>query len=543
MRSSFIPRALGVTLGLVLAACSGASSDAAGGAETPPGGEPGTNLDGTPKDGTGTGNGNANVAPTVPKLALTAPSDVVLGRGGPIQIAVSGTRTGAVGAVTLRITGLTAGFTSDPVTVGASETSAFLTVRASDAASDAPLTATLEGKAGALTATSPLAIRAPKAQSDDSFGKAGAVRVPGITLSDALPLPDGKLLAYGTSVITWDKAVLRRFLADGSVDSSFGTNGIFQLPDLPASYNMTAGGLTAKGDGSAYATIGVDYASIPTQLVVAHVLANGTLDTAFGDAGFAKITFDGGGGAPRALFVQPDGKLLVAGTGPNGVLFARLMPAGQLDVSFGVGGKRATSFGAANAYAQGVRSFGCKIYAFGRGPTAGGALFKGYLARLDDTGALDPSFASGGIATTDYEIANIEPTPAGNWLVTGPKYVQQLTSSGDKDTSFGASSYLLNVSPLSGAGYAMDRYAIGVSASGRISTFIGSVSHDRLELWSFDAIGQRVTTFAGAGSILLDTPGENPLPLALRQTADGRFVGVGRSVGYPAESVLVRFVP
>lgn len=127
--------------------------------------------------------------------------------------------------------------------------------------------------------------------------------------------------------------------------------------------------------------------------------------------------------------------------------------------------------------------------------------------------------------------------------MTGPRYAQQLTSEGAKDTSFGSQGYILDTSPLGGAGYAMDQYAIGVAASGRISAFIGSTSHDRLELWSFNAGGQRITTFAGTGSVLLDTPGENPLPVALRPTADGRFVAVGRSIIHPAESVLVRFFP
>ena len=89
----------------------------------------------------------------------------------------------------------------------------------------------------------------------------------------------------------------------------------------------------------------------------------------------------------------------------------------------------------------------------------------------------------------------------------------------------------------------MDTYAVGVDTSGRIATLIGSVSHDRLELWSFDATGKRISSFAGSGSIRLDTPGENPLPLLMRRTADGRFIAVGRSSYNPAESVLLRFFP
>ncbi len=542
MRRSFLKLVLGVGSCLVLAACSGASSDGAGETPTPAGAEPGTSPGGTPGDGTGNGNGG----PTAPSLVITAASDVLLGRGGPVQIAVKLTRTGSVGDVTLRINGLVAGFTSDPVTVGAAETSAVITLRASEGAPDLPVTATLEGTAGALKATSPLSIRAPKAQSDTSFGKAGAIHLPGITLSDALALDDGKVIAYGTSVITWDKSVLRRFLPDGSIDTSFGTNGSFQLPDLVASsHNMQAFSLAPKGDGSVYASLQGSYSGDPTQIVIAHVLANGTLDTSFGAAGYAKMSFDGWSNvAPRGLVVLADGKVLVAGSVSNssssasdtpvrGVL-ARLTPSGQLDTSFGAGGKVVSAFGSTNALANGLRVVSGKTYVFGRGDYVAG-VFKGFLARIDDTGALDATFATGGVATTEHSLADAVPTPAGKWLVTGAQYAQQLTSSGAKDTSFGSQGYILNTSPLGGAGYAMDQYALGIDASGRLSAFIGSISHD--------ANGQRSTTFAGTGSILLDTPGENPLPIAIRPTADGRLLAVGRSVYYPAESVLLRFFP
>ena len=552
MRLSFLPLVLGLGSCVVLAACSGASTDGGGGPGTPAGTDPGTNPDGTPKDGTTPVTDNG--VPTAPKLTVAAPSDVLLGRGGPVEIPVTVTRTGTLGAVTLRITNLPAGFTSSPVTVAASETSAVITLRASEDASDLPMTATLEGAAGALLATTTLSVKAPKQQSDTSFGKAGAIRIPGITLTDALPLPDGKTLALGTSVITWSKVVLRRFQVNGAVDASFGTNGIFQLPDLSASVsNMRAGSLAPKGDGSVYVSLQGTYSAQPTEIVIAHVLANGTLDASFGVAGYARMSFDGWSGVDaRGLVVQGDGKILVAGAASNSsssasdtpvrAVLARLTPAGQLDGSFGTGGKRVSTFGNTNALANGLRIVSGKAYVFGRGDYVTG-VFKGFLARIDDAGALDATFAAGGVATTEHSLADAVPTPAGKWLVTGAQYAQQLASDGAKDTSFGSQGYILDTSPLGSAGYAMDQYAIGVSGSGRISAFIGSTSHDRLELWSFDATGQRITTFAGTGSILLDTPGENPLPIALRPTADGRFIAVGRSIYYPAESVLARFFP
>jgi uncharacterized delta-60 repeat protein len=74
-------------------------------------------------------------------------------------------------------------------------------------------------------------------------------------------------------------------------------------------------------------------------------LAGGTLDTSFGDGGVAHINFGfNSTSQARRVLVQPDGKLVLAGTVDGDCALVRLNSDGSLDLTFGVGGKAQTDF-------------------------------------------------------------------------------------------------------------------------------------------------------------------------------------------------------
>ena len=79
---------------------------------------------------------------------------------------------------------------------------------------------------------------------------------------------------------------------------------------------------------------------------VVRYLSNGTLDTAFGDEGLARIGFDIGGNAfdsLHAILPLPGGKTLLVGSVATATVFlpglARLTAAGEPDPDFGIDGK------------------------------------------------------------------------------------------------------------------------------------------------------------------------------------------------------------
>lgn len=531
-----------------LAACSGgAVSDAVGG---PPG------ATDAPGDGS-TGDGSTNDSGLVTKLDIAAASSVVLGRGSPIQIPVKVTRVGAVGKVTLRITGLPAGFTSAPVDVAASAGEGVLTLQANDAASEAPVNAQIEAVAGSITATSPLSVRAPKQSIDSSFGTAGAVVLSGLDISDVLPLDDGMAIAFGTvaSGNMYARAELRRFDSGGKLDPSFGAGGALQLGPIPgimALQNISAAAIAVKGDGSNYVALSANFGGAgDLPMVVMHILANGTVDASFGVGGYATATFPGWSTVTATgLVVQADGNILAAGYGlndatyetlPRRAVLARFTPTGQLDASFGSSGKLVTTFTGTDAIARGVRIVGGKTYVFGRGESITYNTFRGFIARLDDNGGLDTTFAASGVAVSDRDVIGLDPTPAGKWLVTRSHTVEQLSFNGTKDASFGSQGTITTAGPLpGGAGDLVDARAVGVDSNGRIMTLLGN-NNQQLQLWSFDASGARLLTFGGGGTIAYDTPGYVPVPRVLRRTTDGRFLAAG--LISKQTSVILRFFP
>src|SRR5262245_15010196 len=133
--------------------------------------------------------------------------------------------------------------------------------------------------------------------------------------------------------------------------------------------------------------------------------AAGDLDMSFGTGG--KVTTDfGGHDAALAVALQTDGKIVAAGLasviGSEDFALARDNGAGALDVSFGTGGKVTTDFAGDldQALAVAVQTDG-KIVAAGLAFVSGiGENFA--LARYNMDGSLDMSFGTGGKVTTDF---------------------------------------------------------------------------------------------------------------------------------------------
>jgi uncharacterized delta-60 repeat protein len=129
----------------------------------------------------------------------------------------------------------------------------------------------------------------------------------------------------------------------------------------------------------------------------------GDLDTSFGTGG--KVTTDFGGpvDGARALAVQADGKLVAAGYALGTALdfaLARYNSDGTLDTSFGTGGKVTTDF-VGEFFSSNDLATALAVQADGRLVAAGftdTGLFA--LARYNSDGSLDSTFGTGGQVTT-----------------------------------------------------------------------------------------------------------------------------------------------
>jgi uncharacterized delta-60 repeat protein len=141
----------------------------------------------------------------------------------------------------------------------------------------------------------------------------------------------------------------------------------------------------------------------PSGFGLARLNTDGSLDTHFGNGGITQIDFAGHG-----IILQPDGKILVAGDADSSGLWgtafalARYNPDGTLDTRFGQGGEVLTTFPREQVGGGASQADG-KIVVVGSTPSSersGDNTFT--VVRYTSDGALDPSFGSGGVVTTDF---------------------------------------------------------------------------------------------------------------------------------------------
>jgi uncharacterized delta-60 repeat protein len=133
-------------------------------------------------------------------------------------------------------------------------------------------------------------------------------------------------------------------------------------------------------------------------------LPGGSLDASLGTGGKALINMSPGGANCHSMVIQPDGKIVVAGSAGNGVTpafaVARLNDDGSFDTTF-----NGTGFVIAQMGISGEDTRSVTLQSDGKIVVAGfasfGGLYKFALARFNTDGSLDPTFGTGGRVITD----------------------------------------------------------------------------------------------------------------------------------------------
>jgi uncharacterized delta-60 repeat protein len=237
-----------------------------------------------------------------------------------------------------------------------------------------------------------------------------------------------------------------------SLDPNFGDGGRV-LVNFGGMGGATAGDVAVQPDGRIVA-IGV----VSGSFALVRLLPNGRLDASFGRGGVVLSGFGSSdGNHPPRLALQPDGKLVVAGTGYNApgsaVAVMRLNPDGSFDASFADGGKRVFTVGPLGDIGQDValQPDGKIVVAGYTQRDMGNSDFA--AIRLTPSGDLDPSFGSGGVAVvpmipdSGLDVASsVAIAPDGGVLMAGVTArsdtgidfaLVRLTPSGIPDAAFG----------------------------------------------------------------------------------------------------------
>ncbi len=213
--------------------------------------------------------------------------------------------------------------------------------------------------------------------------------------------------------------------APGDLDPSFGSAGVITT-DFASQNEDHATALALQPDGKIVVAGYTRQWNNPASFALARYNPDGSLDSGFGSGG--KVTTDFGsarGDRARALAIQPDGKIVVAGdtatsVGDNFAL-ARYNTDGSLDATFGNGGKVTTEFSGFDTVSTlGLQSDG-KIVVVG---TSRRGFSDFLLARYNADGALDASFGHGGRVISDFAggddaVSGLALQPDGKILVLG----------------------------------------------------------------------------------------------------------------------------
>jgi uncharacterized delta-60 repeat protein len=254
---------------------------------------------------------------------------------------------------------------------------------------------------------------------------------------------DGKILAAGLSGPDF---VLVRYNSNGTLDKSFSGDGVVASYDLPygsQSIALQADDkiVTAGGSGD---------------VILARFNTDGTFDTSFDDDGKVRTHFSTKNKylseSPDCVIVQPDGRILVAGTINYQFGLVRYNSNGSVDTTFGNGGMVSTDVGAIYQLIKCVA-----LQADGKILAAGTRSNDFAIVRYNPDGTLDTSFDADGIVCTDLGgyadcVYNVWQQADGKIVAAGNGGngfgLARYNANGSLDTSFGVD----NAAPTTQAG-------------------------------------------------------------------------------------------
>jgi uncharacterized delta-60 repeat protein len=361
--------------------------------------------------------------------------------------------------------------------------------------------------------------------------------------------PDGKIVVAGgsyTSPRPYDVLVLR-YNADGSPDNDFGTNGVVTYDGGSRDWGW---GMALQSDGKivvAGHTNTVGSGRRDFDLLVLRYNADGSLDRSFGTNGV--VTYDGGGVHEygRAVAIQSDGKIVVAGgtgtTSYGNLLVFRYNADGSLDKSFGTNGV-ATYSGTrhACAWTLAIQSDGKIVVA---GESSNGTDQDVLVLRYNADGSLDSSFGTSGLVTYDtgsgHDYAeSVAIQPDGKIVVAGWGWRWDLllfryNADGSLDSSFGTNGVVAY------EGEDGDCVAVAIQPDGKIVAAGSTYNGTDVDVWvlRFKTDGSLDNSFGTDGVATYDGGGSNEYAWKVAIQSDGNIVIAGEGNNGSNNDVLV----
>lgn len=362
---------------------------------------------------------------------------------------------------------------------------------------------------------------------DQSFGSSG--QQIGLTSNiwlnskNIIVQPDNKILQFGTNSQNYNSHFsIVRYNSDGSVDKSFGQNGVVLTSLSPYEY-ATYGAL--QSDKKILVAGNTSW----REFVILRYNDNGTPDNSFGIGGKVTASIGDQNNFGNGLAVDGNGKILAVGSTPstnscqvdqwgnpfcpNRFTVFRFRSDGTRDSSFGQAGKVITLVGPDSA---GVAS-SVNVQADGKIIVAGSYLYGlayddyyGYyyytsshfvMVRYNSDGSVDSSFGKNGVVADASELQGnsaISLQADGKILITGygghPFQIERYNVDGSLDSNFGSGGKQFN-------SFSSWANSVLVLPNGKIAV-AGATTSDFL-IARLNTDGSFDTTFNGHGKVLI----------------------------------------
>jgi uncharacterized delta-60 repeat protein len=246
---------------------------------------------------------------------------------------------------------------------------------------------------------------------DTSFGVGGRVTIANTLNTTAFRLYGVEITTDGKIVVAGDAPggfYIARLNADGTFDTSFDGDGaaVINIPGSNTSTTFPPLGLTLQADGKAVVTryLRDSTTGSSSRISVARITTTGAVDTTFGTSGFILVPWRGSGNdEPHDVAVQADGKIVIVGStassGGGDFIAMRFTSSGATDTSFGTGGTALVNVGASASSAD--SAYRVLIQSDGKIVIGGTTGTDIGLVRLTTNGSLDTTFDGDGKVVTN----------------------------------------------------------------------------------------------------------------------------------------------
>lgn len=323
---------------------------------------------------------------------------------------------------------------------------------------------------------------------------------------------------------------------DGTLDVSFGSGGIVQTVSTHEAF-----GMTIQPDNKIIVAGSIYMGSGNDDIAIVRYNSNGSLDNSFGSNGIINVDFNGKNDAASSIVLQSDGKIIVVGSAQNSsnnnsdIAVIRLNSNGTLDNSFAINGKYqldVDGFAGDKAVDVRLQSDGKIVLA----AMAGTDMFaKIAVLRLNTNGSLDNTFDGDGILkafsfgsfTLSYPLS-LALQSDGKILIAGSKNnnfaVARLNTDGSLDNTYGTSG-IFSGTDMSSAS------RIYLQSDGKLLATYSHASQTSIIVIRLNSNGTMDTGFGTSGKVstALGTPSTYDFALDLAIQPNGKIIVAGSS--------------